>query len=149
MTNKMKIAEGAWVVVCDGAKALFLENAGDDKFPNLRTREVLEEPHAPTRDQGTDAPGRAYNSVGTARGAVEQTDWHEQAERQFLGKLAAKLDAAVTAGEVKSLIVVAPPRALGVIRQAYSPQVRGILQHELDKDLVKMPVFEIEKLLAG
>jgi protein required for attachment to host cells len=151
MTNmtKMKIAEGAWVVVCDGAKALFLENAGDEKFPNLRTREVIEEPHAPTHEQGTDAPGRSHSSVGAGRSAMEQTDWHDQAERQFLGRLMAKLDAAVTAGEVKSLIMVAPPRALGVIRQAYSPQVRGVLQHEVDKDLVKMPVFEIEKLLAG
>jgi protein required for attachment to host cells len=149
MTNKMKIAEGAWVVVCDGAKALVLENAGDEKFPNLRTREVLEEPHASTREQGTDAPGRAFNSVGTARATMEQTDWHDQAERQFLGKLVAKLDAAVTSGELKSLIMVAPPRALGVIRQAYSQQMRGILQHELDKDLVKMPVFEIEKLLTA
>ena len=29
-----------WVVVCDGAKALVLENAGDAKFPNLKTVEV-------------------------------------------------------------------------------------------------------------
>jgi len=146
---KMKIAEGAWVVVCDGAKALVLENAGDEKFPNLRAREVLEEPHAPTHEQGTDAPGRAHSSVGHGRSAMEQTDWHEQAERQFLGKLMAQLDAAVTAGQVKSLVMIAPPRALGVIRQSYSPQVRGVVQREVDKDLVKMPVYEIEKYLTA
>jgi protein required for attachment to host cells len=146
---KMKIAEGAWVVVCDGAKALVLENAGDEKFPNLRAREVFEEPHAPTHEQGTDAPGRAHSSVGHGRSAMEQTDWHEQAERQFLGKLMAQLDAAVTAGQVKSLIMIAPPRALGVIRQSYSPQVRGVVQREVDKDLVKMPVYEIEKYLTA
>jgi protein required for attachment to host cells len=145
---KIKIAEGAWVVVCDGAKALVLENAGDEKFPNLRAREVLEEPHPPTHEQGTDAPGRAHSSVGPGRSAVGQTDWHEQAERQFLGKLMAQLDAAVTAGQVKSLIMIAPPRALGVIRQAYSQQVRSAVQHEVDKDLVKMPVYEIEKYLT-
>jgi protein required for attachment to host cells len=145
---KMKIAEGAWVVVCDGAKALVLENAGDEKFPNLRAREVFEEPHALTHEQGTDAPGRAHSSVGHGRSAIEQTDWHEQAERQFLGKLMAQLDAAVTAGQVKSLIMIAPPRALGVIRQAYSQQVRSAVQHEVDKDLVKMPVYEIEKYLT-
>jgi len=146
---KMKIAEGAWVVVCDGAKALVLENAGDEKFPNLRAREVLEEPHAPTHEQGTDAPGRAHSSVGHGRSAMEQTDWHEQAERQFLGKLMAQLDAAVTAGQVKSLIMIAPPRALGVIRQSYSPHVRSVVQREVDKDLVKMPVYEIEKYLTA
>ena len=29
---------GEWVIVCDGRKALILENAGDDKFINLRSK---------------------------------------------------------------------------------------------------------------
>ena len=33
----MSIRSGEWVVVCDGAKALVLENVGDAKFPNLKT----------------------------------------------------------------------------------------------------------------
>ena len=69
--------QGEWVVVCDGAKALVLENAGDEKFPNLKTREVFEQETPMTREQGTDAPGRAINSV-ERRSAMEQTDWHEQ-----------------------------------------------------------------------
>ena len=47
----------------------------------------------------------------------------------------------------KSLIVVAPPRALGVLRQAYTASVRGAVRDEIDKDLVKVPVYEIEKRL--
>ncbi len=50
-------------------------------------------------------------------------------------------------GETKALIVVAPPRALGVLRQAYTASVRGAVRNEVDKDLVKMPVYEIEKRL--
>ena len=45
--------------------------------------------------------------------------------------------------------MVAPPRALGIIRQAYSPHVRSALRGEVDKDFVKMPVHEIEKKLAA
>jgi protein required for attachment to host cells len=146
---KLKIAQGEWIVVCDGAKALVLENVGDEKFPNLRTREVYEEPHPATHEQGTDAPGRAHNSVGPGRSAMGQTDWHELDEQRFLKGLMTRLDAAVTAGELKSMIIVAPPRALGLIRQAYSHQLRGVLRQEIDKDLVKMPVHEIEKHLAG
>ena len=147
--GKLKIAAGEWVVICDGAKALVLENAGDEKFPNLKTRTVYEEPHPATHELGTDAPGRSHSSVGHGRSAVEQTDWHDQGERRFLKSLLANLDAAVTAGELKSMIMVAPPRALGMIRQAYSPQLRGVLRQEIDKDLVKLPVHEIEKHLAG
>src|SRR5919202_2441731 len=116
---KLKIDENDWVVVCDGKKALLLENIGDARFPNLRTREVYEHKDAKTREQGTDGPGRAFNSVGGMRSAVEQTDWQDQSERAFLEDLAGRLDAAVTSGEAKAVIMVAPPRALGVLRQAY------------------------------
>jgi protein required for attachment to host cells len=145
----LKIESGEWVVVCDGSKALILENAGDARFPNLRTRESHEQKHPATHERGTDAPGRAFASVGTTRSAVEQTDWHDQSERQFLKTLAARLDSAVTKGEVDSLFMVAPPRALGVIRQAYSPHVRQAIRAEIEKDYVKLPVSEIERHLCG
>lgn len=146
---RLKIAPGEWIVVCDGAKALVLENAGDDKFPNLTTRESFEEKHPATHEQGTDAPGRASAPVGAARSAVGQTDWHDQSERRFLDQLMMHLDAEVTAGRLKALTVVAPPRALGVIRHAYTQRLRSVLREEIDKDLVKMPIHEIEKHLAG
>jgi protein required for attachment to host cells len=146
--SKLKIGQGEWVVVCDGAKALVLENIGDEKFPNLKTKHVYEQQDPKTSEQGTDAPGRAINSVDARRSAMEQTDWHEQAEHRFLQALAGMLDAAVNAGKAKSLIVVAPPRALGVLRQAYSHKLRAALRAEIDKDFVKLPVHEIEKHLA-
>jgi protein required for attachment to host cells len=147
--SALLIRNGEWVVVCDGAKALILENAGDAKFPNLKTIEVFEQKDLPTHEQGTDVPGRAFNSVGNLRSAVGQTDWHDQAERAFLLQLAQRLDAAVTAGKPKSLIIVAPPRALGMLRPAYSQALKGAVRAELDKDFVKMPVHEIEKRLSG
>jgi protein required for attachment to host cells len=146
---KLKIAQGEWVVVCDGAKALVLQNIGDPKFLNLKTKEVYEQDDPKTSEQGTDAPGRAINSVDARRSAMEQTDWHDRAEQRFLQSLAAHLDAAVNTGKVKSLIVVAPPRALGVLRQTYSHNLRAALRAEIDKDLVKLPVHEIERHLAA
>ena len=41
--SRFKIGQGAWVVVCDGRKALVLENVGDHKFLNLKTKEVYEQ----------------------------------------------------------------------------------------------------------
>lgn len=145
----LKIRSGDWVVVCDGAKALILENVGDGMHPNLKTKEVHQQTDAKTHEQGTDAPGRSINSIDSRRSAMEQTDWHDQAEQRFLIDLARRLDAAVMAGETTSLIIVAPPRALGVLRQAYPNGLRGALKAEIDKDYVKMPVHEIEKKLAA
>ena len=147
--NKLKIRQGDWVIVCDGKKALVLENAGDEKFLNLKTREVFDHPDLKTSELGTDAPGRSFSSVGHGRSAVEQTDWHAQEEEKFLRKLADHLDVAVKAGQAKSLFMVAPPRALGVLRQAYSHSLRSALRAEIDKDFVKLPVHEIEKHLVG
>ena len=147
--SKLKINQGDWIVVCDGAKALVLENVGDAKFPNLKTTEVYERPALKTSEQGTDAPGRSINSVGAVRSAVEQTDWHDEAERAFLADLADRLNTAINAGEAKSLIMIAPPRALGMIRQAYTQHLRDALRAEIDKDLVMLPVHEIEKHLGA
>jgi protein required for attachment to host cells len=115
----------------------------------LRTKEVHEQENPLTHEQGTDAPGRSVNSVGNARSAMEQTDWHDEQEKAFLNDLAGRLDAALGAGETKSIIIVAPPRALGVLRQAYSPQLKQAVAEEIDKDYVKLPVHEIEKHLVA
>ncbi len=140
---------GAWVVVCDGAKALILENKGDEKFPNLRTREVHEQENPPTREQGSDAPGRASASVGSARSAVEAPDYHQQNETAFLKRLAEQLDRAAAEHSPPAITVVAPPRAMGVLRTAYTARLRALLREEVEKDYVKMPVHEIEKRLTA
>ena len=147
--TKIKIGTGDWIVVCDGHKALILENRGDRMFPNLHTREVHEQPDLSTHAQGSDAPGRVHQSMGGARSSVEQTDWHDESERSFLKTLAERLDVAVTTGETSAVTVVASPRALGMIRADYSVAVRKALQGEIAKDLIKMPVYEIEKQLLA
>ncbi len=145
----VRMQRGDWILVCDGAKALVLENIGNERFPNLRTREVHAHKDRKSRDIGSDAAGRVFASVGSAGGSMEETDWHEQAERRFLENVAARLDVAVQSGEAKALIVVAPPRALGVLRAAYTAHVRNVLRAEIDKDYVKLPLHEIEEQLAA
>src|SRR5262245_66123195 len=105
--SKLKIHQGDWVVVCDGKKARVLEKAGDEKFLDLKTRDVFEHADPKTHELGTDAPGRSFSSVGSGRSAMEQTDWHEQEEQRFLQKLAGHLDAELNGGKAKSLIIVA------------------------------------------
>jgi len=145
---ELKIDSGGWVVVCDGAKALVLQNAGSRMKPNLTTREVFEQPDPRDREISADKAGRAVNSVGETRSAMEQVDRHDQEEQRFLAQIADRLDKAVLAGETPSLIVVAPPRAIGILRRAYSSHVRQALRAEVEKDFVKLPVKEIERHLC-
>jgi protein required for attachment to host cells len=147
--SKLKTAKGDWVIVCDGRKALILENIGDGLFPNLHTREMEEHAVPATHDQGSDVPGRAFASVGGARSAVDQTDWHRQLEEDFLRSLAIKLDRAVASGKTKHIVLVAPPRALGVLRHAATSHLRRVIRAEVAHDYVKLPVGEIERRLFG
>jgi protein required for attachment to host cells len=86
--------------------------------------------------------------VGPARSAVSQTDWHDQAERAFLTSLAVRLDKAVATGETKAIAMIAPPRALGLLRERYSAAVRQAITKEVGKDLVKAPIHMIENWLT-
>ena len=76
-------------------------------------------------------------------------DRHDQSERAFLKALAGRLNVAVTTGETSALTIVASPRALGMIRPDYSDAVRKAVHGEIAKDLVKMPIHEIEKQLLS
>jgi protein required for attachment to host cells len=147
--KSVSIRNKEWVVVCDGAKALILENTGDAEMPNLKTREVYEQKDLATHELGTDAPGRMSGPDGSMRSSVGQTDWHERNEQSFLHDLAKRLDAGLSAGQVKSIVMVAPPRALGVLRAVYSPALKEAVRVEIDKDLVKVPLHEIEKRLTA
>jgi protein required for attachment to host cells len=150
MTAKsVSIRNKEWVVVCDGAKALVLENAGDATMPDLKTRAVYEQKDRATHELGADAPGRAAGVDGKNRSAVGQTDWHARNEQAFLENLARQLDAKVSAGAVKSIVLIAPPRALGVLRAACSAALKSAVRAEIDKDLVGVPVHEIEKRLTA
>ena len=144
----MKVPSSTLVLVADGRVALFMRNHGDALSPRLEVERTIEnEVNPPTRAQGSERPGRVYSSSGTARSAVEQTDFHEQSEAEFAGKIAAELTRMRAEAPSDPLIVVAPPRMLGKLRQALRGAMPGPVLAELDKDLTKHPLKDIEALL--
>ncbi len=146
----LKIPHDALIFVGDGRKALFLRNDGDAKFLNLRTERVFADENPSTHEQGTERAGRISKGSRTGgRSAVDSTDWHELEEHHFVGMVAAALEQLVRASKVKQLVIVAPPRTLAELRLAFHPDVKSCIVAELNKDLTKHPIFEIEKHLAG
>jgi protein required for attachment to host cells len=147
--SRFNIGHKSWVIVCDGAKALFLRNDGDAGLVNLTVVEHQSQPDEATRDLGSDRPGRVHQSHGASRSAMEETDWHEQAEAEFLKGVANKVEKLVESREIKAMILIAPPKALGILRAELASLPEGIIRAEIDKDLVKLTVSEIEKHLAA
>ncbi|MEK1891289.1 MAG: host attachment family protein [Phyllobacterium sp.] len=147
--ERVKISRKTWVVICDGAKALILRNDGDAELLNLIPVDVMFEVHPPTQELGSDRQGRTYKSQGAARSAVEETDWHSEAERSFLAKVADWLNSGVQDHSIRQVVLIAPPKALGILRDHLLPSTRATVIAEIAKDLVKMPIPEIEKHLAA
>ena len=148
--SKLKIPHDAFVLVGDGRKALFLRNEGDEKFPNLKTERLFEDENPPTHEQGSDRPGRVSKAHESGqRSAVEPVDWHRIEEHRFAKRVAAALEQVVRATKAPALVIVAPPRTLADLRGAFHPDVQGLIIAEINKDLTKHPVGEIEQHLTG
>ena len=149
MPERVTLHHDSWVLVCDGAKALLFQNAGDNRALNLKVVDVRFEPHPPSRDSGTDRPGRVHESLGSGRSSVSSTDWHAAGEVEFLHSVAAVLDSVVRTHRVKHLVIVAPPKALGVLRQSLTPAVKAVVTSEIAKDLARLSNAAIESHLSA
>ena len=148
--SKLRIPHNAFVFVGDGRKALFLRNEGDEKYPNLKTENVFEEENPPTHEQGSERPGRISKAYDSGqRSAVEPVDWHHIEEHRFTRKVAAAMEEVVRSRNVPALVVVAPPKTLADLRDAFHADVKARIIAEINKDLTKHPVGDIEKHLTA
>jgi protein required for attachment to host cells len=145
----LRIPHDAYVFIGDGRKALLLRNAGDAQAPNLKTEHVFENDNPPTREQGTDKPGRSFASVGSRRSAMDQADWHELEEQRFAKDIADTLQVLVREKNIEALVIAAPPKILAGLRKSMHQEVEKVIIAELDKDLTNQPVDAIEKVLTA
>jgi protein required for attachment to host cells len=147
--NHTPIPHAALVLVGDGRKALFFRNEGTPVHVNLVVERVLEQENPPTREQGTSAPGRFMGGGEGSRSAMEQTDWHQLAEDRFAHELSSALYRLAHADAYQQLVIVAPPKVLGVLRESLHPEVRKRIVAEIHKDLTGHTKSDIAKLISG
>ncbi len=150
----MELAPNTVVLVADGRKLLFLRNGGDADYPNLTVETAQEHPNPATRDQATDAAGRASSTSpggGNSRtgSSMEPTDFHQLEEDRFAAEAADMLRTKALANDFETLIIVAPPKTLGELRKHYHKEVENRLQGELAKDLTGHTIAEIEAALKA
>ncbi len=143
----MKLPHGTWVVVADGARMLVLENAGDEVYLDLRVVRHGEEAAPPTREVGTDRPGR-YDTPAGKRGAVEQTDWHTLEKDRFAAGLAERMNGWAQAGRFRHAVLIAAPRTMGELRRHLTGAARGLMLAEIPADLAHRTIGEIEGAVA-
>ncbi len=128
----MLIRNGSLIVAVDGSRMSIFRNIGEAFKPALELVEEHQDPTPRSSELGTDRPGRSSQSTSPRKGAYEQTDLHQQAEDRFAREAAERIDQIARDSKV-GLVLVAAPRALGVIRQNLRPETSQKLLAEIAK----------------
>jgi len=139
----------SWVLVADSGRARFFES--DQSFKALA--EVNDMVNGSARQKGadltSDAPGRAFDSGGKGRHAMDDmTSAREQEELNFAEQITAHLEGARTAGNYDQLVIVSAPGFLGTLRKTFNNNLTKLISGEINKDLTQHDVQDIIEHLA-
>jgi protein required for attachment to host cells len=137
-----RLIKGAWVVVADEDKALFLKNGGDAAVPVFEVVERLE-----TADllAVEDRSGRRKDHQ--QRETVEPPDYHRMAGATLAQAVASQLLKSHQAGAFTRLVLVAPPQVLGALRAALDGALDAVTVAELAKTLTKHPLPKMAEII--
>ena len=145
----MAIPNQALVLVTDGRKTLFLRNHGDENQIDLRTEAHDEREDRKNREIKADGPGTQAQSFGYGRPAMEETDFHQQEEDRWVKDVADELKRRVLRQDFEALAIIAPPKALGLLRKDLHKEVERRVILTLNKEMTDRPIDQIEDLLVG
>lgn len=137
-----------WILVADSSAARIF--SADEPTGPIREIETIVHPegrmHA--RDLTSDLPGRAFDSAGQGRHAMEsEVGPREQTAIDFAHLLARRLEKARVQRELERIAIVAPPDFLGLLRKAIGTETQRLVALELDRNLVKLTAQEIRERL--
>ncbi len=136
--------EDRWFVLVNGSRArIYAQRIGVPGYALLRE---WDEPEARMRDAelGEDKPGRAFPYGGAVqRSAIEHDGLDDSpkahARRGFLQRLAEELASALRQGEVRRLVLVAPPQCARAVRAHLPKDAAARLVGEHHADLTQLP----------
>jgi len=141
--------KNTWVVMADGSRAVIVKRReiepGFDVVATLNSADA----HVPAHLMGSDRPGRTQESHYSAHHAIEpRSDPHAAQLTAFLRSLATRLNDESDANAFDGLILFAPARALGQLREMLDETTRAKVEAEAAKDLTKTPLDELPQHLA-
>ena len=144
----MPLPHHALVLVADGRKILFFRNNGDENQIDLRTEAHDERDDRKDSEIKTDAPGAIHQSAGYGRSTYEETDFHQQEEDRWIKDAADELKARVLRNDFDALAIIAPPKALGVLKKSLHKEVERRIVCTVNKAMTDRPIPDIEALLT-
>jgi protein required for attachment to host cells len=143
-------ATRTWILIADGARARILESTGKGHDVHAVQSCDFSNETPPSRELGSDRPGRVVESHGATRHAIEpRYDLHRGLETLFAHQLADILGQRLSEGSFDRLVIVAAPAMLGDLRKSLSAPLREKVVAEIAKDLTKVPNHEIMRHLEA
>jgi protein required for attachment to host cells len=138
-----------FVLVADATRAeLLRRQRGNPPFATVATFDNPDS-RLPDRAFGTERPGRAHESVGPRRSAIEsRSSPRVRVLAAFATELAAAIERAVEAGRSTQVVVAAPPRLLRMIEARLNPEAGEAVTRTVPKDLTRLPRLTLMTRLA-
>ena len=137
--------KNTWVVVADGMRARILRREAAGHFAPATDQDFYDaDAHGHSRDLKSAAPGRAFDTGSGAHHAMQpRHDPHALEKERFVQHIASVVNDAAARSAFDRLILVAPPRVLGVLRAALDERARARILGEVHKDLVRAPLDQL------
>ena len=140
-----KLQKRAWVLVADGEKALFLRNVAGAAQPELELLRVESQDNPRRGEQTSDRPGRIPDTGAGQLSAMEEPDWHRLAKDRFAAGVAAIINREADTGAFEDIVLVAPPKTLGELREHLHGAAADRVRAEIGKTLTNHPLPEIKR----
>lgn len=143
----MLVRKDSKVITVDGSRMAMFKNIGEAFAPVLELVEEHKNPSLRTAELGTGKPGRTFQSSSSRRATHELTDLQQQEEDRFVTGVAQRIEK--IAAETKAgVVLVAAPRALGVIRKHLKRETSAKLLAEIPKAFGPDDAEPIAKMLV-
>lgn len=139
-----------WVVVAGRAGARFLAFKGPGRGLALEDTLEHEAGRLKAGEIDTDRPGRSFDSGGEGRHAMSRAnDPTEQLAAAFARTVADRLRDARVAGRLDSIVLVAEPGFLGLLRGALDGPTANCVEATLARDLTQVEAGELDSHLGA
>lgn len=139
-----------WILIANAGQARICMNEGLRDGVHEVDGMSFENEHLPAREIMADKPGRAFDSVGGGRHAMEYaSDPTEHAEQKFARYLSEVLDKALAQQRFDQLSIAAGPSMLASLRSTLTSAIRDRVHAEIDKDYTKTPIRDLADKLRS
>lgn len=138
-----------WVLVAESGRArIFAWSPRTGRLSEMLDLVHPRSRHHP-RDITTDLPGRSFDSLGGARHAMEPaTDPKRHEAETFAREIAGHLERAGGQQRYEELVLIAPPRFLGLLREHLGDAARTRVSREIHKNLARADADAVRQAIS-